>query len=102
MLTEGNLQDAMGPLETEPMNNFARRVKPKHVLAFATGSAVVPTGGFLTHPKIAFIHGEGSLPTASTCSRELVLYVNKTSLDQDEFFLSMVKSLMNGVVFSAL
>ena len=84
------------------MREFTNKVTPGHVLAYATGANCVPASGFREHPKIIFVHDcAKTLPAANTCSYELVLFANETTVTE-QFLPAMLKALMNGAVFSTL
>uniref|UniRef100_A0A3P9BGG6 HECT domain-containing protein n=1 Tax=Maylandia zebra TaxID=106582 RepID=A0A3P9BGG6_9CICH len=69
------------------MNMIQRKMLPGHILAFATGSSKVPAIGFQPAPKITFIHDESKhLPIAHTCANELQLFVNETTMADDDAF----------------
>ena len=69
---------------------------------FSTGAAQVPVTGFDPLPSVNFVHDESKLiPTASTCSNVLYLYVNETTISKT-FHRYVVTALMNGGVFSKI
>ncbi|XP_039672786.1 uncharacterized protein LOC120569038 [Perca fluviatilis] len=83
---------------------FLKTLSPGHILAFATGSSKVPAIGFHPTPKLIFIHDEKKhLPIAHTCANELHLFVNTTTMaDDDEFNYCFLVALMNGSLFSTI
>ena len=88
--------------ESDEIRDFAGRVTPGHVLAYATGANCAPASGFHEHPKITFVHDDTKvLPAANTCSCELILFVNEMTVTE-QFMPYMLKALMNGAVFSTL
>lgn len=89
---------------TEDEEAFLKTLSPSHILAFATGSSKIPAIGFHPAPKLTFIHDEYKhLPIAHTCANELQVFVNETTVaDDDEFNYSLLVGLMNGSVFSTI
>ena len=89
MITDGDLVNFLleDDTESDEMRDFAGRVTPGHVLAYATGANCPPASGFNEHPYITFVHDESKvLPAANTCScGQLMPY--------------MLKALMYGAVF---
>lgn len=92
-------------VESELMESFIPRITPGDVLAYTTGASQEPAAGFSIRPKIRFVpcdEGAGvAIPTASTCTNTMTLFVNEVS-QTDKFHVLMVKALMNGNFFSAL
>ncbi|KAM7382246.1 hypothetical protein PAMA_012892 [Pampus argenteus] len=90
---------------TKDEEAFLNTLSPGHILAFATGSSKVPVIGFHPTPKLIFIHDEDRhLPNAHTCANELHLFVNATTMadDDDEFNYCFLVALMNGSLFSTI
>ncbi|XP_039466564.1 G2/M phase-specific E3 ubiquitin-protein ligase-like isoform X3 [Oreochromis aureus] len=99
------LRDALGERTlTKDEEAFVKALRPGHILAFATGSSKVPAIGFQPAPKITFIHDESKhLPIAHTCANELQLFVNETTMaDDDAFHYYFLVALMNGALFSTI
>ncbi|XP_039477026.1 G2/M phase-specific E3 ubiquitin-protein ligase-like isoform X2 [Oreochromis aureus] len=99
------LRDALGERTlTKDEEAFVKALRPGHILAFATGSSKVPAIGFQPAPKITFIHDESKhLPIAHTCANELLLFVNETTMaDDDAFHYCFLVALMNGALFSTI
>ncbi|KAL7393799.1 hypothetical protein ABVT39_016110 [Epinephelus coioides] len=98
------LRDTFGDRTlTKDEEAFLKTLSPGHILAFATRSKV-PAVGFHPTPKLTFIHDESKhLPIAHTCANELHLFVNATTLaDDDEFNYCFLVALMNGSLFSTI
>ncbi|KAM7413787.1 hypothetical protein PAMA_020923 [Pampus argenteus] len=89
---------------TKDEEAFLNTLSPGHILAFATESSKVPAIGFHPTPKLIFIHDEDRhLPNAHTCANELHLFVNATTMaDDDEFNYCFLVALMNGSLFSTI
>ena len=84
---------------TEGEYKFIPKLTPHHLLMFATGAAQVPVTDFDSVPSIHFVHDESkSVPSASTCSNTLYLYVNETIHNPVHRYL--VTALMSGAIFS--
>ncbi|XP_031172194.2 G2/M phase-specific E3 ubiquitin-protein ligase-like isoform X1 [Sander lucioperca] len=82
---------------------FLKTLSPGHILAFATGSSKVPAIGFHPTPKLIFIHDDKKhLPIVHTCANELHLFVNATTMADDEFNYCFLVALMNGSLFSTI
>lgn len=99
------LRDTYGDMTlTTDEEAFLKTLSPGHILAFATGSSKVPATGFHPTPRLQFIHDENKhLPIAHTCANELHLFVNATTVaDDDEFNYFFLVALMNGSVFSTI
>ncbi|XP_039860953.1 G2/M phase-specific E3 ubiquitin-protein ligase-like [Simochromis diagramma] len=99
------LRDSLGERTlTKDEEAFVKALRPGHILAFATGSSKVPAIGFQPAPKITFIHDESKhLPIAHTCANELQLFVNETTMaDDDAFHYCFLVALMNGALFSTI
>ena len=87
---------------TEGEVNFIPKLTPHHLLTFATGAAQVPVTGFDPVPSIHFVHDESkSVPSASTCSNTLYLYVNEITI-RNPIQRYLVTALMNGAIFSKI
>ena len=85
---------------TEGEVEFIPKLTPHHLLMFATGAAQVPVTGFDSVPSIHFVHDESkSVPSASTCSNTLYLYVNETTI-HNPIRRYLVTALMNGATSS--
>ena len=69
---------------------------------YITGAAQVPVTGFDPEPSVKFIHDESKLiPSASTCSNTLYLYVNETTI-QNPIHRYFLTAMMNGGIFSKI
>ena len=89
-------------MESDEMKDFAGKVPPGHVLAYATFANCPPATGFHEHTKITFVHYEKKvLPAANTCSCQLIVFVNERTVTE-QFIPYMLKALMNGAVVSTL
>lgn len=55
------------------------------ILAFVTGADAEPVMGFSQNPTIKFAEMRSTLPTASTCTKELYLPLNITGSDEEIF-----------------
>ena len=85
---------------TEGEVKFIPKLTPHHLLMFATGAAQVPVTGFDSVPSIHFVHDESkSVPSASTCSNTLYLYVNETTI-HNPIRRYLVTALTNGATSS--
>lgn len=105
MFLDEELRDSLGERTlTKDEEAFVKALRPSHILAFATGSSKVPAIGFQPAPKITFIHDESKhLPIAHTCANELQLFVNETTMaDDDAFHYCFLVALMNGALFSTI
>lgn len=105
LLLDKELRDTYGERTlTKDEEAFLKTLSPGHILAFATGSSKVPAIGFHPTPKIIFIHDENKhLPVAHTCANELQLFVNATTMaDDDKFNYCFLVALMNGSLFSTI
>lgn len=87
---------------TEEEVKFIPTLTPHHLLMFSTGAAQVPVTGFDPEPSVKFIHDESKLiPSASTCSNTLYLYVNETTI-QNPIHRYFLTAMMNGGIFSKI
>ena len=95
---QDDLEDLSDEL-TREMQQFMGALEVKMILVFVTGTDRVPAAGFTPSPRVVFTH-QSCLPSASTCSNQLQLYVNERSLALPTFCLDFVVSLMNSETFT--
>jgi hypothetical protein len=87
---------------TEEEVKYIPTITAHHLLMFSTVPAQVPVIGFDPQPSVTFVHDESkTIPTASTCSNSLYLYVNETTINKS-IHRNLVTALMNGGVFSTI
>lgn len=81
-------------------NGNPDKVTLEDILAFCTGSNVIPIFGFNNKVNIAFLHDEplGSYPKANTCGLTLYLPVKHNIFDQ--FAADMSFGIKNGMTFA--
>ena len=78
-----------------------KKMKPYHVLSFATGATAIPAGGWPSRPRIYFKHDSAtSYVKASTCALKLVIPVTTTNMCLTNFLFVMAYSLAHGATFS--
>jgi hypothetical protein len=77
------------------------KLQPQHVLAFGTGSTVIPGCGWPTRPTINFTHQPtSSYIYSSTCALKIFLPITKGNLSLNSFMFAMAYSLCHGGIFS--
>lgn len=90
------------PAEHEELVKLAEKLKPHHILQYATGAAGMPGSGFGVKPTITFNapdDGDSYIHT-STCACRLSLPVTNTTKDMNGFIFVMLVSLSHGATFS--
>ncbi|XP_046550434.1 G2/M phase-specific E3 ubiquitin-protein ligase-like [Haliotis rubra] len=85
---------------TRSQTKFARRLTPGRLLAFVTGCSREPAGGFVPKPSIVFNRAAWRLPSAATCSNQILITVHQNSLEFHRFCQAMMTSMMNGENFT--
>lgn len=86
---------------TDMVNNMAGRLRPYHVLAYATGAKAAPVVGWPSKPKILFDHSANmSYVKAGTCALRMTIPVTETNLNLRSFLLVMGISMAHGATFS--
>ncbi|XP_067679325.1 uncharacterized protein [Haliotis asinina] len=86
---------------TRNQTEFAGGITPGRLLAFVTGCSREPAGGFVPKPSIAFNYSATwRLPSAATCSNQILITVHQNSLEFHSFCQAMMTSMMNGENFT--
>ncbi|XP_046583541.1 uncharacterized protein LOC124290763 isoform X3 [Haliotis rubra] len=85
---------------TRSQTEFARGLTPARLLAFVTGCSREPAGGFVPKPSIVFNRAAWRLPSAATCSNQILITVHQNSLEFHRFCQAMMTSMMNGENFT--
>ncbi|XP_046552508.1 G2/M phase-specific E3 ubiquitin-protein ligase-like isoform X2 [Haliotis rubra] len=99
---DGSLCDVLRESQrlTRSQTKFARRLTPGRLLAFVTGCSREPAGGFVPKPSIVFNRAAWRLPSAATCSNQILITVHQNSLEFHCFCQAMMTSMMNGENFT--
>lgn len=114
VITDSSYYDAMSAIQTVTMDNVvqkledhltlkqvAKRLKPHHLLIYATGANTVPCSGWNLKPKIEFKHGlQSSFMSASTCSLKFVLPITESNKDLQGFMFALCVTLSHMGTFS--
>ena len=83
------------------MLKLAEKLKPHHIMQFATGATSIPGCGFGNKPTINFIkNSDDSYLQTSTCSCRLSIPVTETTKDLNGFIFVVLVSLSHGGTFT--
>lgn len=87
----------------EYMLETMNKLRPHHLLSFATGATSQPGSGWPSKPGIEFDHAANqmSFPRSNTCGLTLTIPVSETNANLLGFFFTMAYSLCHGGMFSA-
>lgn len=85
------------------MVQCSSKLRPHHLLSYATGCIATPGSGWHTKPTIQFKHSsDSSYLSASTCALRMDIPITESNLDLNSFLFVATFSLVHGATFSTI